>query len=327
MTIIKLAFMNTISSINIREVAFPAILSMVLFSAAIFLPPLGILFSIFCPVPIVLAYLYRGQSTGLTSSIIVAIILFLFVNVQISLVFFAEYGLIAVIMAESIRRNYSIDKIVLYSVGASFLLGGLLIYLFLLAKDINLSSFMTEQIKQSMESSLNAYRQMGISNSEIDNIKLYSEKLASAFISSIPAWMIVSSSIGVLLNYVFVKMVWNKYIGNSSYFENVDLEKWSANEYLIWLFIFSGVMLLFPVKSLNTIGLNFLIISLMVYFYQGIAVVKFFMRKKTFPLFLKIIIYGLIIIQPLLLLFVILIGVFDTWADLRKLKCSGNNLI
>ncbi|MDP7349400.1 MAG: DUF2232 domain-containing protein, partial [Nitrospinota bacterium] len=134
--------MNTTSSINIREVAFPAILSMVLFSAAIFLPPLGILFSIFCPVPIILAYLYRGQRTGLICSIIVAIILFLFINVQISLVFFAEYGLIAVIMAESIRRNYSIDKIVLYSVGASFLLGGVLIYLFLLAKDINLSSFM-----------------------------------------------------------------------------------------------------------------------------------------------------------------------------------------
>ena len=248
---------------------------------------------------------------------------------QISLVFFAEYGLIAIIMAESIRRNYSIDKIVLYSVGSSFLLGGVLIYLFLLPKDINLSSFMTEQIKQSMASSINAYRQMGISNSEIDSIKLYSEKLASAFISSIPAWMIVSSTIGVLLNYVVVKKVWNKYIGDgdSSYFESADLEKWSANEYLIWLFIFSGVMLLIPEKSLNTIGLNSLIISLMVYFCQGIAVVVFYMRKKTFPLFLKIIIYGLIIIQPLLLLFVILIGVFDTWADFRKLKCPGNNTI
>ncbi|HJP17292.1 MAG TPA: DUF2232 domain-containing protein [Nitrospinota bacterium] len=319
--------MNTTSSINIREVAFPAILSMVLFSAAIFLPPLGILFSIFCPVPIILAYLYRGQRTGLICSIIVAIILFLFINVQISLVFFAEYGLIAVIMAESIRRNYSIDKIVLYSVGASFLLGGVLIYLFLLAKDINLSSFMTEQITQSMNSSMDAYRQMGISNSEIDNIKLYSEKLASVFIGSIPAWMIVSSTIGVLLNYVLVKMVWNKYVGNSIYFESADLEKWSANEYLIWLFIFSGIMLLIPAKDLNTIGLNSLIISLMVYFFQGIAVIIFYMKKKTFPLFLKIIIYGLIIIQPLLLLFVILIGVFDTWADFRKLKFSENNTI
>ena len=319
--------MNTTSSINIREVAFPAILSMVLFSAAIFLPPLGILFSIFCPVPIILAYLYRGQRTGLICSIIVAIILFLFINVQISLVFFAEYGLIAVIMAESIRRNYSIDKIVLYSVGASFLLGGVLIYLFLLAKDINLSSFMTEQITQSMNSSMDAYRQMGISNSEIDNIKLYSEKLASVFIGSIPAWMIVSSTIGVLLNYVLAKMVWNKYVGNSSYFESADLEKWSANEYLIWLFIFSGIMLLIPAKDLNTIGLNSLIISLMVYFFQGIAVIIFYMKKKTFPLFLKIIIYGLIIIQPLLLLFVILIGVFDTWADFRKLKFSENNTI
>ena len=314
--------MYSTGSINIREVAVPAILSMVLFSAAIFLPPLGILFSVFCPVPIILAYLYRGQRTGLICSIVVALILLLFVNVRIGLVFFFEYGFVAIVMAESIRRNYSIDKIVLYSLGVSFLLGGMLIYLFFLDKDINMSSFMAEQIKQSMASSINTYREMGVSNSEIDNIKLYSEKLTSAFISSIPAWMIVSSSIGVLLNYVLVRMLWNKYMGNSSYFESVTLEKWSANEYLIWLFIFSGIMLLVPFDSLNTIGLNSLIVSLLIYFYQGIATVLFYMRKKTFPLFLKVFIYGLIIIQPLLLLFVILIGVFDTWADFRKLKHS-----
>ena len=317
--------MNPTSSINIREVAVPTISSIVLFAAAIFLPPLGILFSIFCPIPIILAYLYRGKKIGLTCLISITMIILLFINVHLSLVFFVEYGLVAVVMAESIRRNYSVDKIVVFSVGISLLLGGMLIYLFLIAKDINLISFLVEQIKQSVESSINIYRKMGASNSKIENINLYSEKLISAFISSIPAWMAVSSSIGVLLNYMLAKKIWNTYFGESYYFESTDFEKWSANEYLIWLLIFSGIMLLVPVTSLNAIGLNLLIVSLLVYFYQGIAAVLFYMKKKTFPFFLKVIVYGLIITQPLLLLFVILLGVFDAWVDFRKLKYTGNN--
>lgn len=317
--------MSSTRDINIREVAFPAISSMILFSAAILLPPFGFLFSIFCPIPIILTYLYRGQKTGLVSLIAVAIILLLFANAQQSMIFFVQYGLVAVVMSESIRRNYSIGKIVFFSVGASLLLGGALIYLLLLNKDKNLSSFMAEQIEQSMASYLNIYREMGTSTNEIDDIKLFSDKLASVIISSIPALMIISSSIGVLLNYVVVKKIWNRYAGNGNYFENEDLENWSANEYLIWLLIASGILLLTPGEGLYVIGLNLLIVSLMIYFYQGIAIVLFYMRKKTLPYFLKIIIYFLIIIQPLLLFFVILLGIFDVWADFRKLKCDTDN--
>lgn len=317
--------MSSTHNINIREVAFPAISSMALFSAAILLPPFGFLFSIFCPIPIILTCLYRGQKTGLVSLIAVAIILLLFANAQQSMIFFVQYGLVAVVMAESIRRDYSIDKIVFFSVGASLVLGGALIYLLLLNEDKNLSSFMMEQIEQSVASSLKIYRETGSSTNEIDNIKLFSDKLASVIISSIPALMIVSSSFGVLLNYVVVKRIWNRYAGNGNYFENEDIEKWAANEHIIWLLIVSGMLLLIPGEGLNTIGLNLLIVSLLIYFYQGIAVVLFYMRKKAFPFFLKVIVYLLIIIQPLLLFFVILLGIFDVWADFRKLKYKTDN--
>lgn len=316
--------MNSTQSIDIREAIFPAIISMALFSAAIFVHPLGIVLSIFSPLPIILAYLYRGQRTGLVSLAVVTVILLFFVNAQISLVFLVEYGLLAVVMAESIRRNYSINKIVLYSVGASLLFGGTLTYFLLLGRDVNISSILMEQIKQSMDSSMTMYTEMGGSTSEMDNLKLYSEKLASALITSIPAWMIVSSCTGVLINYSLVKMVWNKYIGSGDYFENPDLNRWSASEYLLWLLIGSGAMLLVSFKSLNIIGTNLLIVSLMAYFYQGVAIILFYMKKKTFPLFLKIFVFALIVIQPLILLFVILLGLFDAWGDFRKLKKVEN---
>lgn len=317
--------MNPTQSINIREIAYPSIISMVLFSAAIFLSPLGLLFSIFCPIPIVLAYLYRSQKTGILSMVTVTIVLALFLNVRYSVIFFVEYGLVAVVMAESIRRKYSIGKILFLSLGASLLLGGALIYALLLSKDLDLSSLMAEQIKFSIASSTDLYREMGFSSIEIDKINLYSDKMTSIVVNSMPALMVLSSSFGILINYVLTKTIWNKYVGNNSYFENESLERWSSDESLIWILIGSGTALLLPLKGLNTIGLNLLIISLLAYFYQGLAIIVFLMRKKTFPFFVKVIAYLLIIIQPILLFFIIFLGIFDMWADFRKLKTPGNN--
>lgn len=307
---------------NIRELALPAILSMALFSAAFFFPPLGIIFSIFCPIPIIIAYLYSGQKIGMKCLLAATAILFIITNAQIAVIFFVEYGLVAVIMAESIRRNYSINKITLLCVGASILLGGSLLFLLAATKEINLSDIMVDQIKQSMDSSISLYSEMGLSLNDIDDIKLYSEKLALAFISLIPSLMIASSSVGVILNFVLVKIIWNKYVKNSNYLEEANLEKWSANEYFIWALIGSGLMLIIPLKGFRTIGLNILVISLLVYFYQGIAVVLYHMKKRAFPFFLKVIIYFLLIIQPLLLLVVTVLGVFDFWLDFRKLKTN-----
>lgn len=295
---------------------------MVLFSAAFFFPPLGIIFSIFCPIPIIMTYLYGGQKIGMKCLLAATTILFVFSNAQVAVIFFVEYGLVAVIMAESIRRNYSIDKITLLCVGASILLGGTLLYLLALTKEINLSDVMVDQIKQSMESSISLYREMGLSLNDIDNIKLYSEKLALVFISLIPSLMIVSSSFGVILNFVLVQIIWNKYVRNSNYLGEANLEKWSANDYLIWALIGSGLMIIIPLKGFRAIGLNILIISLLIYFYQGIAIVLFYMKKRAFPFILKVIIYFLIIIQPLFLLIVTVVGIFDFWIDFRKLKTN-----
>jgi len=311
---------DLIIDVNIREFALPAILSTILFSAAAFLPPLGILLSIFCPIPIILAYLYNGQKIGILSLAVVALLLFLVTNFQNSVIFVVEYGLVAVVISESIRRKYSVDKVVLLSLSAFFLLGGSLIYLLILAKGINFSSFMGEEIKQAMAASIEHYRDRGFSSDNIDQIKLYSEKIALIFIRSIPAWLVVSSSMGILLNYVLVKIIWNKYLGACDYFKNEELEKWSVSDYFIWLIISSAIMLLVPLEGLNTIGLNLLIVSLLIFFYQGIAIVLFFMRKKTFPFFLRVIIYILIIIQPFLLLLVTFFGIFDIWIDFRKIK-------
>jgi uncharacterized protein YybS (DUF2232 family) len=68
------------------------------------------------------------------------------------------------------------------------------------------------------------------------------------------------------------------------------------------------------------LGINGLIVMMMVYFFQGIAVVSFYFEKKQFPKILRILLYGLIAIQQPLLLVVVALGFFDIWIDFRRTR-------
>ena len=63
-----------------------------------------------------------------------------------------------------------------------------------------------------------------------------------------------------------------------------------------------------------------MLILLMVYFLQGIAVVSYFFEKKRFPRMLRLFLYSLIALQQIILLFIIGLGLFDMWLNFRKLN-------
>ena len=98
------------------------------------------------------------------------------------------------------------------------------------------------------------------------------------------------------------------------------LNQWQAPDLLVWAVIGSGLLMLFPASATKLLGLNVLLISTTIYFFQGIAIVSFFFEKIQIPRFLKILIYIIIALWQLAWLAVIGIGLFDMWFNFRKLK-------
>jgi uncharacterized protein YybS (DUF2232 family) len=69
---------------------------------------------------------------------------------------------------------------------------------------------------------------------------------------------------------------------------------------------------------LQTIALNLLTVSLPLYFMQGLAIVRYFFRRRNVPGFIQGISYILILLLNPLPLVVTGFGIFDLWADFRK---------
>ena len=71
-------------------------------------------------------------------------------------------------------------------------------------------------------------------------------------------------------------------------------------------------------------GLSLLIVSGLLYFFQGLAVFVHFVDRWKIPVYLKVAIYGILILQSYGLLLLSILGIADVWIDFRKRQNKNN---
>lgn len=92
-----------------------------------------------------------------------------------------------------------------------------------------------------------------------------------------------------------------------------------VSDAFIWLTLILSVPLLgfFENPMATTLGINFLIISSVVFFFQGMAAIEVMIRFYRLSPFMRTLIYLLVFLQ--LAPVIVFVGFVDHWADFRKL--------
>ena len=98
---------------------------------------------------------------------------------------------------------------------------------------------------------------------------------------------------------------------------------WKLPEPLVWLVIAAGFTVFILPAPMKTIGLNILLVSVTVYFFQGLAIVASLFNRWSVPMLIRILIYALIFIQTYGIILLSFLGLADVWADFRKLDNAG----
>lgn len=98
-----------------------------------------------------------------------------------------------------------------------------------------------------------------------------------------------------------------------------NYRNWQLPEKLVWGVIIMAVVALAPI-GIRAIGVNFLILLGIVYCFQGVSILVFFMNKWRVPLLLRSFFYIMIIFQSLGTLILLFVGLADIWLDFRKQK-------
>jgi hypothetical protein len=93
---------------------------------------------------------------------------------------------------------------------------------------------------------------------------------------------------------------------------------WAAPEWLIFVLLGAGFLLLVPVTGARFFGLNLLMVVAVLYFCQGVAVVATWFNRLGLPRLLRMIGYPLLFLNPFFFV-IITLGLLDLWLDFRRL--------
>lgn len=100
-----------------------------------------------------------------------------------------------------------------------------------------------------------------------------------------------------------------------------NLRDWRLPDWLIWGAILAGLCIVLPFNAMNIIGMNLLIFFGTFYFLQGMAVFSSLLFKWSVPPPARMAIFLLLIlVQVYAIMLLIILGVADTWIDLRRVE-------
>ena len=306
-----------------KNLLLPVILVFILFFALMVFPPLGALIGILSPFPLVFIYLQRGRQVGMALIALVFVVLLLLVGANQAMVFLAEYALMALLLGEMIRIKLPCDRCIAISALASGLVSIVLLLVLFGDQDTSVKEFFEQQFRAHFSQSMEAFESVGENKAEVADMKAFAERTAEGFAASYPAFLLIGSLIGSAANYALVRIAWTRLYG-PGLFSGGAFSEWLCSENLIWAFILSSAALFLGEGMVADAGLNVFLVVLVIYFTQGLSNVVYFLKARNVQVFFWFVLFILIFVQPLLIGLVAGLGVFDIWADFRKLRKASD---
>jgi len=129
-----------------------------------------------------------------------------------------------------------------------------------------------------------------------------------------------------ILGCTVISTVWVNLIGGNSLLrrQNPALApwpkygSWRLPDNLVWGAIVSMALLLIGHGNLYTAGLTGTLIFGLIYFFQGLAVLVYYLDRWHTPKFIRFLVYLLVVVQSYGILLLTVTGLADVWIDFRN---------
>lgn len=303
-----------------KDFVLAVVIISIVFIAVAVNPVLGVFGALLVPVPILYYYSKLGRLYGLLVfilSLIIAMITLRALGFQTSVGYLFLLGSLGPVLSEVLRRNWSIEKTVIYSAGILLALSlAILLYISLISGKApwgiigaHMSAIVLENI--------DLYSRTGVPTQYIELMKGNSDQITRILTGLLPSFILVGAAFFIWLNLLGGKWLFRK--RGMWYPEFGDLSLWKTFDKTVWLVVIAGVFILIPSQGFRILGLNIMIVLLFIYMLQGLAIVSFFFKRKNVPVILRAFGYFLIFAQQFLIFIVAGLGLIDTWTDFRKL--------
>ena len=293
-----------------------ALASLALFAAGWLIPVLGSLAGLIAPLPLLLAYGRGGAAAGrwaLALAVGGAILGFQFIATGGGL-YYMFYAMLALAVGESMMRGLPADWAVALGGVGGLVCGMIILWGFWGISGLELGPAGQAYWQSELDKVVEAYRQMGMGPEEAERLRRIFQITGRAVLRSALGLLAAGSLLLAWTNLLLARRwspAWQK--GRPLYL-------WKAPERLVWLLIVAGGLLALGQGFWFWVGANLLVVLSLIYFFQGLAVLAFWLDTKNAPRPLRVVIYLLVALEVFMIVLVALAGLFDLWFNFRRLE-------
>jgi uncharacterized protein YybS (DUF2232 family) len=288
-------------------------------SAAAFVPAVGSIFLIFLPLLTLFYSAVAGKVKTASAFLIPVLLVFLIshlLQLNTPYLVILTMGIVGLAINVFALKNNSIEKTVIYP--ALIIIGAICAFFLYSGFTLSISPWKLVQqfVDQAIEQNMNLYAQLPLEKEDITLMRSSKTMFVSFFTGIFPALTIIGSLTLVWINVLMGRDILRKAAIILPQLEG--LSGWKAPEFIIWIFIISGGLLMLPDEQFRFFSLNIFILTGFIYLLQGLAILSFFFQNKNVPVFFRYIFYFLIAVQQFLVIPIAIAGLFDIWVDFRR---------
>jgi hypothetical protein len=276
--------------------------------------PIGAFFNLMTPVFAAYISMRFGIRTGIIVVVVTSLLLLQLGSMYTLIAYLGVFGVGSLLLPLALKLKFVWDKAILYSSLGAVAVTFVLMFLTVVMTEMTFQELIQQSIQAEVDQAMQIYRDSGLSESQLQDMKAITENLATFIGDSFYGLLVVA----ILAVQVICLLVLQ--YAKKSYYQiaGVSFDQWRLPQGIIWILIGSGFSMLIPATGVTQISYSILVVLLPLYFLQGMAVVSSFMKRKAYPPMVKGLIYALLLILNPLPLVVTSVGVFDLWVDFRR---------
>jgi len=306
---------------TVKSFLLALISTLALFLSGVAIPLVGVLLIPFVPQPALGLGLKYGKGRAAGLALLAAVLLFL-VGGRVLALGYAVFALMAILLLLSFGRGWSVERLVATTAGGALAVTATVL-LFLFGSPIHLAQALRGALRQNLALSLKVYEKIGPAREVTELLRERVPQAVEILLQILPALTFAAFAAVILINLFFL---YRRFPHDRSLFLSIaDAREWRCPEPFVWFLILSGFSLFLPVSGFRIVALNLFLVSLVFYFFQGLAIVAYYLNHKQVPLVWRGLAYALIAFEQIFTLLVVGLGLFDLWGDFRRLKNKDLN--
>ena len=298
-----------------------SVATLTLFLAYVMFPLVGMLPGLFTPFPAIYYALKSGRTTGTAIVVVTAAVMAIMGEAALTLFFILQSGVISLALPAFLTTGRRGARAIAYTVAIN--LGAILLLaaVYGVTQGVNPHTQALKVIATSISQVGALYEQVGVKGEELKALQEGMQQAGTLIGRVYPSLLVVSLAFIVGLNLVVLTKFSARLPGLPAL---GDFKSFKNPEQLVWVLIAAGFAMLLPNQQVATAALNVLVVTVSLYFLQGMAVIGHFFTRFAVPKFVRVIFYILLTLQPYLVVAIAALGLFDIWGDFRSPKKQEN---